>query len=65
MIVFASLENMFLSHSKLMPRKSCNDFKAKYPYIRMGTFVAVRIKDISTKNCYLLYASVSELEKDT
>ena len=55
MIVFASFQNFmslykFLSHSKSMPQKRNHDFKEKYSYIRAGTLVPMRSKDIWTKN---------------
>ena len=32
-----------------MPQKSNHDFKVNYPYVRVGTFVPMRINDILTK----------------
>ena len=29
-----------------MPQKSDNDFKGKYPYVRVGTLVSMHITDI-------------------
>ena len=34
---------------KSTPQTSNNDFKEKYPYVRVGTLKPIRIKDILTK----------------
>ena len=44
MVVFASLP------FKIMPKKSNQDFKENYSYIRAGTLEPRRIKDVFTKN---------------
>ena len=47
------------------PQKITHFFKEKYPYIRAGTFVSKRIKDILTKNSYFLsLGNVCEYKKD-
>ena len=49
MIVIASYYKS-LTASKSMPQKNNHDFKGKYPYVRVGTLVSMRIKDILNKN---------------
>ena len=47
-----------------MPQKSNHNFKGIYPYIRVSTLVAMRIKDTLTKTAVcLLWASVLEYKK--
>ena len=36
--------------SKLIPKKSDRNLKKKYPYVRVGTPVAMRTEDIMIKN---------------
>ena len=45
-----------------MHQKSNHDFKEKYPYIRAGKLEPMHKKDILTKNHFLRYVSVLELE---
>ena len=47
--------------------KGNHDFMEKYPYIRVGTLISLRITDILTKNSWLLYywSCVLEYGKDT
>ena len=66
MIVFASLHLCHYSwHTGSMPQKCNHDCKEKYPYIRVGTFVPIRVEDTFAKTVFLLYASVLEYEQGT
>ena len=38
-----------MTSSKSIHQKSNHDFDEKYPHIRVGTFVSMRIADILTK----------------
>ena len=49
MIFFDFLKNLIKSFQS-MPQKSNHEFKEKYPYDRVETFVSMRITDILTKN---------------
>ena len=42
-----------------MPQKGNHDFKEKYPYVRVGTLVAMRITDILIKDsCFCREAAL-------